>query len=96
MIGRIAIPLFAGLLASLLVALCWKIVRRSRADRRRRLHRLEMELRLVDAFETLHREVFRLKQYRVLRPNASGPNAGLIPSTNVSSLRYIKGRQNED
>jgi hypothetical protein len=91
-ISRIAILL----LACALVALCWRFARRALADRKRRLRRLEIELRLADALEAFHREVFRLKHYRVLRPNASGRNAGLILSTNVSSLRYIKGRQNED
>jgi cytochrome b561 len=91
-IGRIAILL----LACALVRLCWRLVQRARASRKQRLHRLEIELRLADAFEGFHQEVFRLKHYGVLRPNASGRNAGLIPSTNVSSLRYIKGRQNED
>jgi hypothetical protein len=55
-----------------------------------------MELRLADASEAFHREVFRLKHYRVVRPYAVRRNTGLIPSTNMSSLRYIKGRQNED
>lgn len=86
----------AILLAGALVAICWRLARRTMADRKRRLHRLEIELRLADAFESFHREVIRLKHYRVLRPNASGRNAGFIPSTNMSSLRYIKGRQNED
>ena len=82
--------------ASLLAGFCWRLVRRVRADRKRRLQRVEMKLRLADAFQSFHQEVFRLKHYRVLRPNASERNAQLISSTNVSSLRYIKGRQNED
>ncbi len=61
-----------------------------------RLRLLETELRLAAASEAFHEEVFRLKHYRVLRPNASRRNAGFIPSTKVSSLRYIKGRENED
>jgi len=90
--GRITILLLAILLASL----CWRLARRVRADRKRRLRQLKMELRLADALETFHQEVFRLKHCRVLRPSASGRNAGLFPSTNMSSLRYIKGRQNDD
>jgi hypothetical protein len=85
------------LLASLLAGVSWRIARRARADRKKHLHLLEMELRLTDALETFHREVFRLKHYRVLRPKVPEPAVmGLIPSTKVSSLRYIKGRQNED
>jgi hypothetical protein len=91
-IGWIAILL----LACALVELRWRLIQRARTNRKRRRHRLEIELRLADAFEAFHQEVFRLKHYQVLRPNASRRNAGLIPSTNVSSLRYIKGRQNED
>jgi hypothetical protein len=83
--------------AGALAGVSWKLAHRARADRKRHLHRLEMELRLTDALETFHREVFRLKHYRVLRPKAPEPAAtGLIPSTKVSSLRYIKGRENED
>ena len=93
MTSRIAIPLFTGLLASPLGGLCWRLARRLRADGKRRRRRLEIELRLTDALETFHQEVFRLKHYRVLRPAATGRNAAFIPSTNVSSLRYIKGRQ---
>ena len=96
MISRIAILVLAGMAASLLASHFWRLARRAQAARKKRLHRLEMELRLADAAEMFHEEVFRLKHYRVLRPNAPGRNAGLIPSTNVSSLRYIKGRQNED
>ena len=89
MSNRIAIVLVVSLLAGL----CWKLAQRARASRKRRVHLLEMELRLADAWETFHQEVFRLKHYRVLRPSTSVRNAGLIPSTKVSSLRYIKGRQ---
>jgi len=95
-ISRIAILLFVSLSASMVAGLFWRLARRARAGRKRRLRLLEMELRLADASEAFHQEVFRLKHYRVLRPNASRRNAGLIPSTKVSSLRYIKGRQNED
>lgn len=84
------------LLVSVLAGLCWRLASRARAGRKRRLRLLEMELRLAAASEAFHEEVFRLKHYRVLRPNASRRNAGFIPSTKVSSLRYIKGRQNED
>ncbi len=93
---RLEIPLFATALASPLAALGWKIARRARADRKRRVRQLEMELRLADALERFQKEVFRLKHYTVLRQDALRRNAGLIPSTNVHSLRYIKGRQNED
>ena len=92
MISRVAILLLICVLASV----CWSLARRARAGRKRRLRLLEMELRLADASEAFHQEVLRLKNYRVLRPNAIRRNAKLIPSTNVSSLRYIKGRQNED
>ncbi len=92
MIGRIAILLLAGILAGL----CWRVLRRAHAGRQRRLRRLEIELRLAGALEAFDQEVFRLKHYRVLRPNGIRQNAGLIPSKNLSSLRYIKGRQNED
>jgi hypothetical protein len=84
------------LLVSGLAGLCWRFASRARAGRKRRLRLLEMELRLAAASEAFHEEVFRLKHYRVLRPHASRRNAGFIPSTKVSSLRYIKGRQNED
>ncbi|MCU1336591.1 MAG: hypothetical protein JWO19_2172 [Bryobacterales bacterium] len=92
MISRIAILPFASVIAGF----CWRVAHRAHADWKRRMRLLEMELRLADAFESFYQEVFRLKQYRVLRPNASGRNAAFIPSTNVSSLRYIKGRENED
>ena len=92
MISRIVMLVFVSMVASL----CWRLTSRVRAGRKRRLRLLEMELRLADASEAFHQEVFRLKHYRVLRPNALRRNAGLIPSTKVSSLRYIKGRQNED
>jgi hypothetical protein len=91
-INRIAI----WLLISVLASICWSLARRARAGRKRRLRVLEKELRLAAASEAFHQEVLRLKHYRVLRPNAIRRNAGLIPSTNMSSLRYIKGRQNED
>jgi hypothetical protein len=90
--SRIAILPFAGLAA----AFCWRFARRAHVERKRRLHVLEVELRLADALETFHKEVFRLKHYRVLRPNGPGQDTGLISSTKVNSLRYIKGRQNED
>jgi hypothetical protein len=94
--SRITVLLLASVVASVLVGLAWKMARRAQAGRKRRLRLLEMELRLTAASEAIHEEVFRLKHYRVLRPNASRRNAGFIPSTKVSSLRYIKGRQNED
>jgi hypothetical protein len=84
------------LLVSGLTGLCWRLASRARAGRKKRLRLLEMELRLAAASEVFHEEVFRLKHYRVLRPHASRRNAAFIPSTKVSSLRYIKGRQNED
>ena len=96
MISRSVILLLTGGLACLLASFFWRLARRARADRKRRMHRLEMELRLRDALEVFHQEVFRLKHYGALRPNASGRNAEFISSRNVSSLRYIKGRQNED
>jgi hypothetical protein len=84
-------------LAGMVAGFCWNLARRAHADRKRQLHRLELELRLTDALETFHREVFRLKHYPVLRPKVpETAAAGLIPSTKVSSLRYIKGRQHED
>jgi hypothetical protein len=92
-ISRITILLLASVLASVLAGLAWTVARRTRASRKRRLRLLKMELRLAAASEAFHEEVFRLRHYRVLRPNASRRNAGFIPSTNVSSLRYIKGRQ---
>lgn len=93
---RFDIPIFAGILASPLTALVWKLARRARADRKRRLRRLEMELRLSDALEGFQKEVFRLKHYSVLRQDAVRRNAGFILSTNLKPLRYIKGRQHED
>ena len=94
--SRITILLMWVVLASILAGLCWTLARRARADRKRRRRRLDMELRLANALEIADREVIRLKDDRVLRRKASEQNAGLIPSTKVSSLRYIKGRQNED
>ena len=89
--------LFTGVVTSVLAGFCWRFARRARASRKRRLRQLEMELRLADASEAFHREVFRLRHTRqVLRPNVPKRNAGLISSTKVSSLRYIKGRQNDD
>ena len=79
-----------------LAGVCWRLAQRGLAVRRRRLNLLAIELRLADSLESFHQEVFKLKHYRVLRPTASGGNAGLIPSTNKRSLRYIKGRQHED
>ena len=78
-------------LAFFLAGVCWKFASLKLAVRRRRLNLLAMELRLADSLERFDQEVFKLKHYRVLRPNA-----GLFPSTNMSSLRYIKGRQYED
>ena len=78
-------------LAFLLAGVCWRFASLKLAGRRRRLNLLAMELRLADSLERFHQEVFKLKHYRVLRPNA-----GLFPSTKMSSLRYIKGRQYED
>jgi hypothetical protein len=95
-ISRIAILVLASIAASMLAGLAWRAARRARAGRKRRLRLLEMELRLAAASEAFHEEVFRLKHYRVLRSNASRRSTGFIPSTKVSSLRYIKGRQNED
>ena len=92
---RFDIPLF-GVVASPLAGLAWLLARRARADRKRRLRRLEMELRLSDALENFQKEVFRLKHYPVLRQDAVRRNAGFILSTNLKPLRYIKGRQNED
>ena len=92
MISRILILLLAGVLS----ALAWRVARRAQAGRKRRLRLLEMELRLAAASEAFREEVFRLGQYRVLRSNALRLRAGFIPSTKVSSLRYSKGRQNED
>ena len=89
MIRRIAILLLEGFLGGLL----WRAAHWARAIRKRRTRLVEMELRLEGASNALHEEVFRLKHYLVLRPNASRQNAGFIPSTKVSSLRYIKGRQ---
>ena len=77
------------------MALGWSLARRAQAGRKRRLRLLEMELRLTDASEVFRKEVLRLKHLRVLRPGI-GRNTGSIPSTKVSSLRYMKGRQNED
>ena len=64
---------------------CWRFASLAVAGRRRRLNLLVIEVagRLPGKIPS---EVFKLKHYRVLRPNA-----GLFPSTNMSSLRYIKG-----
>ena len=96
MTARNAIPLVVTLSASMLAGLLWRLSRRARALRRRRLRLLEMKLRLANAQGALQQEVSRLRQFRVLRPNALRQNAGLFPSTKLSSLRYIKGRQNDD
>jgi hypothetical protein len=82
------------LLGGVFARLC-VLAGRARAIQKRRMHLLEMELRM-DALETFRREVFRLKHYRVLRPKVPSRNIGLFPSIKVNSLRYIKGRQNED
>lgn len=92
MIIRITFLVLAGLLAGF----CWRLASRRLATRRRRLNLLAIEWRLGDSMEMFRGEVLKLKHYRVLRPTVSGANAGLFPSTNMSSLRYIKGRQNED
>ena len=95
---RIAILLSIGALAALLASLLglWKVARHAQTSRKRRLRLLEMELRLAAASEVFRQEVLRLRHYKVLRSNVVRRNSGLIFSTNVSSLRYIKGRQNED
>jgi len=93
---RLEVPFFAVLFASPLAALGWRLARRASADRKRRVRRLELELRLADALEGFQKEVFRLKHYSVLRQDALRRNAGLISSTNAHSLRYMKGRQDED
>jgi hypothetical protein len=95
-ISRTAMLVFEGVPAGLLGGLLWRFARRAQAGRRRRLRLLEMELRLASASEAFHQEVLRLRHYRPLRSNVVRRNSGLILSTNVSSLRYIKGRQNED
>ena len=91
-ISRIAILVSVSVFAGI----CVILVRRVLANWKRRRQLVAMELRLADALEAFHQEVFRLKHYRVLRAAASGRNAQLIPSTNMSSLRYIKGRENAD
>ena len=94
---RIAIFGLAGMAASLFSGFCWRLARRAQAGRKRRLRQLEMELRLAHASEAFHQEVFRLKHSsRVLRPNLKKQDKALILSTKVSSLRYIKGRENDD
>jgi len=94
-ISRIAILVLSSVTASVLAVVAWTAARRARAGRKRRLRLLEMELRLAAASESFHEEVFRLKHYRVLRPGARR-STGFIPSTKLSSLRYIKGREYED
>jgi hypothetical protein len=89
---EIILPLAGVMLAGI----CWPFASRALAGRRRRLNLLAIELRLTDALEMFDQEVFKLKHYRVLRPGSSGANPGLIPSTNTSSLRYMRGRQNDD
>jgi len=83
-------------LAGIIGRLLWKLARRARIDRQQRLRRLRLELRLADGFKRFDQEVLKLEHYSVLRPDASRRKAGLIPSTKANSLRYIKGRQNED
>ena len=78
-------------LACLLAGVCWRFASLKLAGRRRLLNLLAIEVGLADSLESFHQEVFKLKHYRVLRPNA-----GFFSSTNMSSLRYIKGRQYED
>ena len=84
------------LLASLLAGLCWRLAWRAQVGRKRKQDWLKMELRLADALEIVKQELLRMKHGRVVRPAVSGPKGKLIPSTNVSSLRYIKGRKNAD
>ena len=60
MIARIA-TLLAVVSASILAGFCRILARRAQAGRKRRLRLLEMELRLADASEVFHREVFSLK-----------------------------------
>jgi hypothetical protein len=86
-ISRFTVLVLAGLVASV----GWRFASLKLAGRRRRLNLLAIEVRLADSLERFHREVFKLKHYRVLRPNA-----GFFCSTNMSSLRYIRGRQYED
>ena len=95
MIGSFAILLSATVVLPGVLVRLWILARRARTGERQRMRKLEMELRM-DALETFRQEVLRLKHYRVVRPKDPAENAGLIPSTKVSSLRYIKGRQNED
>jgi hypothetical protein len=78
-------------LACLLAGVCGRFASLKLAGRRRRMNLLAIEIRLADSLERFHQEVFKLKHYRVLRPNAR-----LFRSTNMSSLRYVKGRQYED
>jgi hypothetical protein len=94
-IHRTAILTSASVLLGGVFARLCILAHRARASQKRRMQVLEMELRM-DALETFRREVFRLKHYRVLRPKASSRNIGLFSSIKVSSLRYMKGRQNED
>jgi len=94
--NRIAILLLTSVPASSLAGFFWKLARRGLAERKQRLSRLGIELRLADALETFRQEVFKLKHSPVLRPTALGRNAEFIPSINPSSLRYIRGRENED
>ena len=84
------------LLAGLLACLCCRFAWRARVGWKRRQNWLKMDLRLEEALEVVHQELLRLKHRQVVRPSSSGLKAGLIPSTNVRSLRYIKGRKNED
>ena len=93
---RLEAPFLATLIGGSLTVLGWKLAQRAKADRKRRVRRLEVELRLANALEGFQKEVFRLKHYSVLRQDALRRNAGLFPSTNVHSLRYIKGREDED
>ena len=77
MISRGAILLLVSMLAGLAGA--W---------RKRRVRLLEMSANSPEAF---HREVLRLKHYRVLRPNAIRRNAGFI-SLNKSEFAAIYKR----
>jgi len=94
-IHRTVILVAGSFLLACVLARLYILARRARAGQKRRMQVLDMELRM-DALETFRREVFRLKHYRVLRSKVPSRNIGLFSSIKVNSLRYIKGRQNED
>jgi len=79
-ISRGAILLLVSMLAGLAGA--W---------RKRRVRLLGMKLLPANSPEAFHREVLRLKHYRVLRPNAIRRNAGFI-SLNKSEFAAIYKR----